>query len=305
MTLIIAGYKQNKFLWEKSEYFIPDRNSGIFMIADSLISTTTAIGRKPFVSEFRKIVEIPIQVWEPNFVGEHFNDYIKIFATYKCLVAFAGSTLTAQHIINNISSHLGKLRIDYERKDNFKCVVKMICEPNNLLKNGFTSVYDDDIFVPEKDYINLISAKFVSEVVEHAMNKALESKMKHVMDPEALNAMRTEILLAFKCPSDNLDYLYKYSFLTRYIPDEGVEAYCQKEQLRADEIGILGMVNDYGPEAIALAKESLHSGNTLQEDMTNFVFQSVKNDTTNEIGLPIAVKTIEGNLVTERYIRNL
>ncbi|WP_333797935.1 hypothetical protein [Rheinheimera sp.] len=303
MTLIIAGYKQKQFLWGKPQDYIPDRKSGIFMVADSLISTQTPGGRRALLSEFRKIVEIPIQIWEPHFVGEHFSDYIKVFTTYKCLVAFAGSTLTAQHIINNISGHLAKLRIDFENIEEFKCIVRMICEKNNLVKNGISSVYDDDIFIPERDYQNLVSAEFVSDVVEHSINKALESKMKHVIDIEALTAMRTEILLGLTCPVSRIDHLYKYHFLYREIPGEGVETYCQKELIQADEVGVLGMVNTYSTEALEIARNSFRTGTTFQEDITKFVVESVRNDNTNEIGLPVAVKTIEGNSVKQEFIK--
>jgi hypothetical protein len=37
MTLVVAGYKQNKFTWGNQNSFIPDRRSGIFMVADSII----------------------------------------------------------------------------------------------------------------------------------------------------------------------------------------------------------------------------------------------------------------------------
>lgn len=303
MTLVIAGYKQNKFIWNKPKDYIPIRNSGIFMVADSLISIKTHSGRKALISEFRKIVEVPIHIWEPHFVGQLFHDYIKVFTTYKCLVAFAGSTLTAQHIINSISGHLAKLRIDFDNTDEFKCVVKMSCDENNLVKNGVSSLYEDDIFIPERDYKDIVSAEFVSDVVEHAINKALESKMKHVLDQESLDAMRSEILLGLTCPITRIDHLYKYHFRDRVSVDEGVEVYCQKELIQADEIGVLGMVNTYSEEASEIARNSFKTGTTFQEDITKFVVESVRNDRTNEIGLPVVVNTIEGNRVTAQLFK--
>ena len=138
MTLVVVGYRQNGFRWnaKKSEESVPDRRSGIFLIADSLISTETRSGREPLVSGFKKIIEVPINVWQPHFIGELFQGYIKVFQTHKCLIAFAGSTLTAQHIVNSITNHLSELRIDYEKGTEFKCVVRKSCEPNNLVSNG-------------------------------------------------------------------------------------------------------------------------------------------------------------------------
>ena len=298
MTLVVAGYRQSSLSWGTPSTYVPDRRSGIFMVADSIISTVTATGRKPLLSEFRKIVEVPIHVWEPHFIGENFHDYIKVFTTYKCLIAFAGSTLTAQHIINNITGHLGKLRIDYKSGNEFKCIVRKNCDANNLISNGRSSVYDDDIFIPVRDYQNLLTAEFVSDVVKHSINKALESKMKHVIDQQALDAMRTEIMLGLTCPVQRVDHLYKYSFRTRNLSVGGIEAFCQKELIQANDIGVLGMVNTYGAQANAVAQNAINTGNTLKEDITDYVVQSVRNDSTYEIGLPVAIKTIDANLVT-------
>ena len=303
MTLVVAGYRQSSLSWGTPSTYVPDRRSGIFMVADSIISTVTATGRKPLVSEFRKVIEVPIHVWEPHFIGENFHDYIKVFNSHKCLIAFAGSTLTAQHIINCITGHLGKLRIDYKSGEKFECVVRKSCDPNNLISNGRSSIYDEDIFIPDRDYQNLLSAEFISDVVEHSINKALESKMKHVIDQQALDAMRTEIMLGLTCPIKKVDHLYTYSFRIRNIPGGGVEAYCQKDLVQANDIGILGMINTYGPQAKNVAQKAMTTGNTLQEDITDYVVQTVKNDTTYEIGFPLAVKTIDGNQITFNYIR--
>ncbi|MDG3397598.1 hypothetical protein [Vibrio parahaemolyticus] len=303
MTIVVAGYKQSDFYWDTPANYIPDRKSGVFMVADSIISNVTATGRKPLVSEFRKIVEVPIHVWEPHFIGQHFEGYLRIFNTFNCLVAFAGSTLTAQHIVNNISGHLGRLRIDYERGEDFKYVVKKNCDENNLIKNGNSSVYNDELFVPERDYNNLVSARFISDVVEHSINKALESKMKHVIDAESLNAMRTELLLGITCPIDNEAHLYKYEFMTRDLPEGGVEAYCSKTLVPANDIGVIGMKNTYGAQARMIAQNAFNTGTTFQDDITDFVVSAVRNDTTWEIGFPVVIKTIDRNEVKFKSIK--
>jgi hypothetical protein len=303
MTLVIAGYKQTEFLWDPPINYIPDRTSGIFMVADSIISTVTASVRKPLVSEFRKIVELPVNVWEPYFIGGNFHGYKKIFTTYKCLVAFAGSTLTAQHIINNISGHLANLRIDYEEGNEFKCIVRKSCDENNLIKNGSSNFYSEDVFVQERDYQNLVNAQFVSDVVEHSINKALDSKMRHVLDEDSLNAMRTEILFGITCPVEEKDYLYKYAFMTRYLVEGGVEAYCNKTLIQANDIRVIGMESTYGVAARAIANASFSSGIEFQENITQFVVQSIAADTTYEIGFPVAIKSIKGNHLTSKYIR--
>ncbi|ALO40964.1 hypothetical protein [Pseudoalteromonas phenolica] len=303
MTLIVAGYNQNKYVWDKDSDAakIPDRRSGMFLLADSLISTETPSGRKALVSEFRKIVEVQIDIWEPHFIRETFNNYLKVYQSNKCFIAFAGSTLTAQHIINNISGHLSQLKIDFEEGINFKCVVRKPCDDNNLIRLGNSNQYGEDIFVPQKDYHNLLSAEFVSDVVEHSINKALDSKMQYVLDPTALAAMRTDIILAITCPIERRDYLYKYKFASK-VTDNGVIAYCDKTFIEADELAIIGMESVYGSDINQVAKAALSTHN-YKENITEFVAQCVREDETNEIGLPIAIKTIDGNRTTKEFIK--
>lgn len=297
MTLVIAGYRQSNLLFGDETDFLPDRKHGIFIVADSLVSMLTSVGRQPLLSEFRKVIEVPIQLWEPHFVGEHFSGYKKVFSTYKCLIAFAGSTLVAQHVVNNISGHLAKLRIDHTDEYEFKCVVRKSCDENKLIKAGFSSIYDDDIFVSEKDYSNLLSAEFVADVVEHSINKAFESKMKHVIDEQALNAMKTEIILALTCPTKGRDFLYKFHFKTRDLPEGGVIAYCEKELISEDSIAVIGMVRAYGADALNTAKKAIQDGPDFQMAMRDFVAKCVRGDRSYEIGFPVSVKTIRDNKV--------
>ena len=306
MTLVVAGYRQNGFRWntEESKELVPDRRSGIFLIADSLISTDTHSGREPLVSGFKKIVEVPINVWQPHFIGELFQGYIKIFQTHKCLIAFAGSTLTAQHIVNSITNHLSELRIDYEKGTEFKCVVRKSCEPNNLVSNGIGTHYDDDIFIPDRDYQNLLSAEYISDVVEHSINQALNSKMKHVLGPDALNAMRTDIVLAITCPITHEDYLYTYKFEHEFLPEGGVKAFCNKSFASANEITVIGMENTYGEPLREIVTDSIENGASLEESLLAFAIQCIKEDQTFEIGLPAIHKTIQGNHVTKEVYRD-
>lgn len=306
MTLIIAGYKQNLFQWQTDEKpdYTPDRRSGLFVIADSMISAKTNAGSKPLVSGFRKIIEVPVHVWQPNFVGELFQGYSTIFQTHKCLVAFAGSTLTAQHLINGISGHLAELKIDYERNPEIEYVVRKSYDHNNLISKGISNHYDEDLFVAAKDYQNLLSAELISDVVEHSINKALESRMQHVLDPVALDAMHTDIILAVTCPIQRLDYLYKFKFKSSALSGGGIKAYCEKEFIEADKIAVIGLEKAFAAEAFELAKTAISGGLRFEHDMLDFVVNCVKQDQTFEIGLPVFIKQINGTSVQKKVITN-
>jgi hypothetical protein len=109
MSLVIAGYDY-EMLWDSK------MDDGIFAIADSAI--TSHQGGKTILNGFRKVYELEAKVWKPNFTPDgYFRNYLDIYTTSPFIVGFAGSTLTAQHILNTITGHLEKLKISYiERK---------------------------------------------------------------------------------------------------------------------------------------------------------------------------------------------
>tara|TARA_R110000772_G_C13301790_1_gene438990 strand:+ start:3875 stop:4144 length:270 start_codon:yes stop_codon:yes gene_type:complete len=81
MTLVVAGYKQNGYAWktDREQDYTPNRQSGSFVIADSMISNVIQGTRKPLVSGFKKINEVPVKVWQPHLVGELFQGYKQVF----------------------------------------------------------------------------------------------------------------------------------------------------------------------------------------------------------------------------------
>lgn len=306
MTLVVAGYRQNEFRWneDKSKECVPDRRSGIFLVADSLISTETRFGRQKLVSGFKKIVEVPVNVWQPHFVGELFQGYVKCFQTHKCLVAFAGSTLTAQHVINSITNHLSELRIDFEKGAPFRCVIRKSCEPNNLECNGIGTHYDDGIFIPDRDYRNLLSAEYISDVVEHSINQALSSQRKHVLGPEALRAMCTDIVLALTCPITREDCLYTYKFAHEEFAEGGVKAFCIKSFVSANEITVIGMEKTYGDALRTIVENSIENGDSLEENLIAAAIKYIREDQTGEIGMPTIHKTIQGYHISKKVYRD-
>lgn len=119
MTLIVSGHNFGKNPWRDFDNIKKHkgmRQEGLFAIADSIITTHSSNGHSPLLSGFKKIKEIPVKLWQPYFIGENFKSYNSVFAQFDCFVAFAGSTLTAQHAIDSISNHLSTLRIDYQSR---------------------------------------------------------------------------------------------------------------------------------------------------------------------------------------------
>ena len=304
MTLVVAGYKQNGYAGKTDgeQDYTPNRQSGAFVIADSMISNVIQGRRKPLVSGFKKIKEVHVKVWQPHLVGELFQGYKQVFQEHRCLIAFAGSTLTAQHVVDTISGHLSQLRIDYVEGNDFRCVIRKSCDNNNLSNNGIGGCYDDDIFIPERDYQDLLTADYISEVVEHSINKGFESKMKHVLDKTSLIGMSTNIILVVDCPVTRIAHIYKYKFQYKCLPEGGVKAYCEKEFIEAGNIAVIGMEATYGEDAVQVAKKSMKEGLDFKERMTDFVVDCAKTDITFEIGMPVVLKELEGVSVKKLLI---
>ena len=111
MSLIIVGYDYEIFYDKKMD-------DGIFAIADSAI--TSHQGGRTILNGFRKVYELEAKIWKPNItMNGDFMGYFNTYSTNPFIVGFAGSTLTAQHILNGITGHLEKLKIiDIKREPN-------------------------------------------------------------------------------------------------------------------------------------------------------------------------------------------
>ena len=123
MTLIIVGQDFQKFLSNKS-----DTSFGLFAVSDTNITQNNMV----LVNGFKKVIRIPIRLKVPEFVEDYdrYNNFFTRYTDYplfkSCLLAFAGSTLVAQHIINVISNHLGKLYLGCDNESFYKII--MPCE---------------------------------------------------------------------------------------------------------------------------------------------------------------------------------
>ena len=311
MTLVVAGYNFGENPWRSIDNIKENtgvRQEGLFAVADSIITSFSSNGHSPLLSGFKKIKEIPVKLWQPDFIGENFNSYNSVFLQFECFVGFAGSTLTAQHVIDLLSNHLATLRIDFQR-GNFqtdgKYVVKKICDPNNLIRNGYSSVYGDDMFVPEKHYRGLLTAEYIAEVVEHSINKALSSAQKYKLDEKSLNEMYTEFILGVNCPSTESDLLIKYTMQKRTNIDGMIEVYVVGERIKEGDVAVIGMSSRFGDLAQSNAKVAIANGLSLKNEMTSFVknaINKVNAEGSFQIAMPIVVKSLESRRVTKKVV---
>ena len=311
MTLVVAGYNFDENPWRSIDNIKEStgvRREGLFAVADSIITSFTSSGHSPLLSGFKKIKEIPVKLWQPYFIGENFNSYNSVFLQFECFVAFAGSTLTAQHVIDLISNHLATLRIDFQRgsfETDAEYVVKKICDPNNLIRNGYSSVYGDDMFIPERHYHGILTADYIAEVVEHSINKALSSAKKYKLDDKSLREMYTEFILGVNCPSTESDLLIKYTMKQRINTHGMIEVYVVSERIEEGSVAVIGMNSRFGELAQDKAKEAIANGVSLKSEMATFVndaINEVNAEGSFQIAMPIVIKSLENRRVSKQVI---
>lgn len=217
MTLVIAGLLDD---------------TTCFFCADSTISS----GRKTLLSGFRKIYSIPVATWEPAFIGEHFNGYHHQVETTNAAVAFAGNTLTAQHLLNTISSHLAQLRISWSHAQE-RSVLLRHCDRSNPLHDA-RRAWSEDMFGPG-DLQGLLTCDVVFDTVLYSANEAVASAKKYKLDATDFASLQTSLLVAAFDPHRRKTRLARFHLGTRLEPD-GLAPYFEVSEVPYGELGLIG-----------------------------------------------------------------
>ncbi|PZW71309.1 hypothetical protein F471_00379 [Pseudomonas sp. URMO17WK12:I1] len=263
MTLIIAGHSLQQSYSSKSEYC-----DGIYFAADSVISQ----GQKVLVSGFKKVVRFPIKVKAVNNAGGQFRGYHGDWYEGGCAVAFAGSTLVAQHMMNSIGNHLMDLRPTYE---NGLYVLAMPCEQ----RRHASGYYDEDMF--QRNFLGpncLLSADYISQVVKHSIEAVLNTSKKYDGMKEFFESYRAEFILALKCPETHTYRLYRYEI----DKEQGGTAFVKMVETPFGSVAVIGLRERFGEQAEGAQRMAIDSGERTASAMFNYLLHTV--DERNGIG---------------------
>jgi hypothetical protein len=281
MTLVIAGHSLEKgYFGEESDYV-----NGIFAASDSSITTRNTT----LVSGFKKVVEVPVRVKALNFCGHWFNGYHGYRSDEACFVAFAGSTLVAQHIMNSIRNHLGDLYPTYEDGD-YKLV--MSCEVHRHLEQ---MDYDESMFL-DRHLDQLLSAKFISDVVCHSIQAVLNQARKHDGMKRNFAAFQAEFILGVRCPMDNDYYIFQYEI----HPDDNDGAVVYMENIPKGSVAVIGMKERYAEEAKSHFQNAIKNGQHTASEMHEFVIKAIESQNSigvYSIGKPCGLYIYDGKYV--------
>ncbi|CAA0195955.1 hypothetical protein I5590_10095 [Acinetobacter baumannii] len=290
MTLVVAGFDGDE----------------IFFIGDSAITNTSGSIPKTLLSGFKKIYAIPIIVHAPFFVRE-FRRYIP-FQSYKAesVVALAGNTLIAQHILNTINEHLAKVRVNYSY-DGEKTIYSLIrhCDVRNNQFYQERRLWDES----ELSYDQVMSAiqySDLKDIIEYSIGEAVNSASKHILGEEDWKRIKdNEYLFSLSCPHKKENFLYRVVF------DEEeragvIKAIPKIESIQKGQLGIIGIKNfneqlceKYNELVITRSNISLEMLNCFEKIINNCNEQGFKG-----VAKPIIYKRYsESKLTKAIYIR--
>ncbi|HHQ6559106.1 TPA: hypothetical protein ACSTJ0_003728 [Serratia fonticola] len=273
MTLVVAGFSDS---------------GAITFAADSIISSKSSTYPFPdvtLVRKFRKVIPIDISVRIPYFnpLGQ-LHYWYDTPNSYSCMIAFAGSTLVAQHIINNIQGHLRRLKLTYI-DDKYKII--MNCEDNTKMESSF---FENDMFVnPEVISDSLLTKDLLSNVIYHAINDIVGEFKLNEVDGYQDDWYRSDFIAAISCKKSKANHLFTYK-----MKFEGNCVFVNMEEISRDSLAIIG-VSRYNDEINRKFSDKGMKSNK-DELILQLVSDSVSisiEDMYRDIGYPVVSKTYD------------
>lgn len=226
---------------------LPSEPSGVYIVSDSAI--TSVDGSKTILGEFKKIYPVDIRVRRPEFdPGGYFRGYGRVYEERPAIIGFAGSTLTAQHILTEVRASLRSLMISCLPRNGPGHIHYCICspgEPNELHQPN--RVWEDDAFT-DADFPGLLTSDVIAEVVLRSMDRALQSARKYKLTAEDFVGLRTELLLGTWCTSGG-HRLFKLEMQEVEV-DGYLMATVKLTEIPRNQIGAIGLPGfDQGADA--------------------------------------------------------
>lgn len=317
MTLVIAGFMFDNpnagYVWPSSTAKPESRAeqtskpSGIFIAADSTISTN-GTPSQTLLSGFRKIYEIRATLWQPYFTGEYFKGYITEHSSCQLLVAFAGSTLTAQHYLNSITTHLQNLRISHRERtigelEPIAYMVRLVCETNPVEGEG---KFSDDTYTPADMRTFKLTADDLARAIQHSLEHALRSAKKYKLDRQGFDSLNTPFVAGMRCPTTMKYRLFRFDILETSIPGEPISMSVDMTEVAPNQVAVLGMGGHFDQRAQEEYNRALVDNRSTQQACFNFlqvVIDEVQQTGSKAVDLPAVLKTLNERGISKKLVR--
>lgn len=272
MTLVIAGHSSGGF------------EEGVYFAADSHITQNNQI----LVKGFKKVIEIPIRVKGLNFCGDWFNGYLGYRHQGACAIAFAGSSLVAQHLISSMKNHLSE---PYPTFCNDRYQIVMSCEEDKHLSQAY---YDDSMFL-DHQLDSLLTANLISNVVCHSIEAVLENARSFGNMSKLFSAYQAEFIFGVQCPQTREYHIFQYDI----IPDQELGAKVYMVEIMKNDLAVIGAKKFKNAALAELA--SCTGDEKPSQKMFSFLNSVVESETNignNGIGKPIGLHNLKGSTLS-------
>lgn len=273
MTLVIAGYSRGEL------------EQGVYFAADSHITQNNNI----LVKGFKKVIELPVRVKGLSFCDDWFNGYVGNRYESSCAIAFAGSSLVAQHLINSMKNHLSEL---YPTYFNGRYQIVMSCEHTKQLKKN--DIYSDDMFL-DRDLDGILTGEYLSQVVCHSIEAVLKEARIHGSMGRLFVAYQAEFIFGVQCAQTREHQLYQYEI----VPDEELGAKVEYCRIEHDGLAVIGEKRRFRDSALEILKKRLPA-----EKASDVIFYFLNKSIDDEnsignygIGRPSVLYNLDGRLL--------
>lgn len=261
MTLIVAGFDKRR-----SEYWFGEgprqelKTRGIFFAADSAITNSD---NRLLITGFKKVIELPVRVRQTNFLDTWFQGYHSPQIRTQCALAFAGSTLAAQHIVNSITNHLTDLYPTYV--DGAYRLAMPCQQAHHMVQRDYPEEVPGNV---QAGYT--LDAGFIARVVDHAIQKIVESAQKIGVTERFFEA-RVELALGVHCPKNRSYHLYTY----KVVKGEDGRSRFQMSELAEGEVAVLGIRGPDADEQLVYDR-ALKAGKPPAPEMLRYVCSEIE-----------------------------
>jgi hypothetical protein len=247
---------------------------GLFAVADSAITSPDG---KTLLSGFRKVYPVPIKLWKPTFIQESFKTYQNVYWETEAFLAFAGSTLTAQHYMNAVDEHLANLRITCFPNDGpIRYRVGLLCESkdNPLFKPN--TYWGEDTFV-DRDFDGLLTDEVIVDTVQHSLEAAVRSARGYKLDEREFHSLLTHFAFGFRSPEAGGEYrLYQFDMETEQDPEGLMQVRVRRKSVSPGQVAVLGMRGEFGSRAQSAYERALSSRQPVEAAIFEFVQSAVR-----------------------------
>lgn len=274
MTLIMSGFTQDE---------------SIVFVADSLITTKNSQEQNiKLVDQFRKILPVGIIIRVPELdADKKISGFRDLPILHHMMLSFAGSTLVAQHIINNIQGHFRRLKLA-----NVGDEVKIV-PPCDYSKESIEQL-DAKHFakIDELSLYQHLTKDFVAKLVLHCIQKVVDDGNENIIDASSAARFRTDFILAFTCGESGKNALYRYTMEFKDYKFQPL-----MEEIIAPDVAVIGVAK-YTKAIKSFASKHIpkYDITLVLEHLMQHLLKIDELNGWNDIGYPFVTKYFQNHM---------